>query len=91
MHVPYYHYVIEMMKSKVVSFNPSTEIAMRAFREVGKKIIGVRHNFHSRIAELGIATPTEPELYLKSFTSIVTQPNPIHIPLDHEVEHQGLR
>ena len=48
------------------------------------KIVGIGHNFHSRLEELDITRPTEPLLFLKPPSAIVACYDPIVLPTDSE-------
>jgi acylpyruvate hydrolase len=61
---------------------------MRSFHVIGKKIIGVGSNYRCHIKEMGGQVPTEPIFFLKPTTSYLLEPNPIRIPLEHEVHHE---
>lgn len=65
---------------------------MRAFHVIGRKIIGVHANYPCRIRELGGAAHllAEPTFFLKPTSAYVIEPDPIRIPADVSVEHEGI-
>ena len=53
-----------------------------------RKIIGIGRNFAEHAKELGHSVPTEPMIFLKPPSSIVTSPGKIEIPSGCDVHHE---
>lgn len=56
---------------------------------IGKKIIGIGRNYIEHAKEMSSPLPKEPIVFLKPTTSYVLEPNPILIPENVRVDHEG--
>lgn len=61
----------------------------RNFNLIGKKIIGIGRNYLEHAKEMSSPLPKEPMFFLKPTSSYVLEPNPIKIPENLKVDHEG--
>lgn len=61
----------------------------RNFNLIGKKIIGIGRNYLEHAKEMSSPLPKEPMFFLKPTSSYLLEPNPIKIPENLKVDHEG--
>lgn len=61
----------------------------RNFNLIGKKIIGIGRNYLDHAKEMSCPLPKEPMFFLKPTSSYILEPNPIKIPENLKVDHEG--
>lgn len=61
----------------------------RNFNSIGRKIIGIGRNYVEHAKEMTSPIPKEPLFFLKPTSSYVLEPNPIKIPENLRVDHEG--
>lgn len=61
----------------------------RNFNTIGRKIIGIGRNYVEHAKEMSSPIPKEPIFFLKPTSSYILEPNPIKIPENLQVDHEG--